>query len=101
MRNTHSLVDSSAAVGSQADALTPPVPHGLPPRRVARLCSLEYALGRQVPCTADACPFWEPGGAVLEPGCMLERFLAPEDWPPDLAARWLRVRLLAEQQRRI
>ena len=58
-----------------------------------KLCSLQYALGRIEECPLSArCPFWEEGGAVLDAGCLLERMLPPEDWTPELAARWLRVR---------
>jgi hypothetical protein len=28
---------------------------------------------------------------------LLERFLAPEDWPPDLAAHWLCAKQMAER----
>ena len=35
---------------------------------------------------------------MLEPGCLLERFLPAEDWTPDLAAQWLRVRREAERR---
>ncbi len=46
-----------------------------------------------------ACPFWEPGGAVVEAGCMLERFLRPEERPPDWRRTGLRVRQLAVRRR--
>lgn len=69
------------------------------PRVVGKLCTLEYALGRIEPCPRSSrCPFWEEGGAVLESGCMLERFLPAEDWTPELAAHWLRVRRAAERR---
>jgi len=37
-----------------------------------RLCSLEAAGGRLEACPEAACPFWEPGGAVLEGRCAFE-----------------------------
>ncbi len=36
------------------------------------LCSLEAAVGRLGACAEGACPFWEPGGAVLEGRCAFE-----------------------------
>ncbi len=60
---------------------------------------LEHTLGRVEECPRGGCPFWEPGGAVLEPGCQLERFLPAEDWTPELAAHWLRVRRAAKRRR--
>jgi hypothetical protein len=38
-----------------------------------RLCSLEAAVGRSEACPEDACPFWEPGGAVLGGRCAFEQ----------------------------
>jgi hypothetical protein len=67
---------------------------------IERLCMLEYAAGRIEECPRNGCPLWEPGGAVLEAGCMLERFLPAEDWTPELAARWLRIRREAERAAR-
>jgi hypothetical protein len=37
-----------------------------------RLCSLEAAAGRRERCPEGECPFWEPGGAVLEGRCAFE-----------------------------
>jgi len=37
-----------------------------------RLCSLEGAVGRHEACPQGACPFWEPGGAVLDGRCAFE-----------------------------
>lgn len=36
-----------------------------------QLCRLEHTLGRSVVCPGDRCPFWEPGGAVLDGRCAL------------------------------
>ena len=38
-----------------------------------RLCSLGAAVGTSETCTEAACPFWEPGGAVLAGRCAFER----------------------------
>ena len=37
-----------------------------------RLCSLEAAVGKHEACPKGACPFWEPGGAVLDGRCAFE-----------------------------
>jgi hypothetical protein len=51
-----------------------------------RLCRLEQAVGVEAACPEDACPFWEPGGAVLEGRCVFEKidFSRERD-----VARWL------------
>jgi hypothetical protein len=36
-------------------------------------CLLQYAAGRIETCPEDACPFWEPGGAVLDGRCAIEQ----------------------------
>ena len=53
---------------------------------------LQDAVGRSERCRSGRCPFWEEGGAVLDPGCFLERILPSADWTPELAQGWLRVR---------
>jgi hypothetical protein len=54
------------------------------------LCRLHAALGHAEPCTTECCPFWEPGGAVLEGRCAFEQLdLAGR---PELAALLLRAR---------
>lgn len=40
--------------------------------RETRRCSLEAAVGKTAACPEDACPFWEPGGAVLGGRCAFE-----------------------------
>ena len=51
-----------------------------------RLCSLETAVGKLEACHEAACPFWEPGGAVLEGRCAFEQL----DITADAAlATWL------------
>jgi hypothetical protein len=40
--------------------------------RTTRLCTLEAVVGDAKACPEDACPFWEPGGAVLGGRCAVE-----------------------------
>ena len=44
-----------------------------------RLCSLESAVGRHEACPEGACPFWEPGGAVLDGRCAVEQLDLADD----------------------
>jgi hypothetical protein len=37
-----------------------------------RLCRLEQAVGVEAACPEGGCPFWEPGGAVLDGRCVVE-----------------------------
>src|SRR5205085_603 len=37
-----------------------------------RLCRLQYAAGRIEACPEDRCPFWDPGGVVLDGRCSIE-----------------------------
>jgi len=47
--------------------------------RTTRLCSLEAAVGKAEACPEDACPFWEPGGAVLGGRCAFDQLgITPE-----------------------
>ena len=39
-----------------------------------RVCSLAAAVGISEVCPEGACPFWEPGGAVLGGRCAVEEF---------------------------
>ena len=55
-----------------------------------RLCSLEAAVGKREVCPEDACPFWEPGGAVLRGRCAFEELDVGKDTA--LAAWLLEVR---------
>jgi hypothetical protein len=55
-----------------------------------RLCSLEKAVGKHVACPEAACPFWEPGGAVLTGRCAFEQLDVAADH--DLAAWLLELR---------
>jgi hypothetical protein len=63
----------------------------------ARLCRLQYAVGRVETCPEERCPFWEPGGAVLEGRCVFERLGASDN--PELASRLLRIRKTLESAR--
>jgi DNA-binding SARP family transcriptional activator len=51
-----------------------------------RLCSLEATVGRLEACPEGACPFWEPGGAVLDGRCAFEELDVTAD---DAFAGWL------------
>jgi hypothetical protein len=68
-----------------------------------RLCHLHYATGRIEQCPSDACAFWEPGTAVLRPGCAIERLGIPLELPrnPQLAHWLLDVRDRLEEQREV
>ncbi|MGZ8716096.1 MAG: hypothetical protein ACXWYO_03190, partial [Gaiellaceae bacterium] len=57
---------------------------------MARLCRLDALAGREQLCPGSACPFWEPGGAVLPGRCAFERL----DFAgrPALVVELLRVR---------
>jgi hypothetical protein len=52
------------------------------------LCALHLATGTRDECPAEACAFWEDGGAVVESGCIFERVRLEFEARPDLA-RWL------------
>ncbi len=45
----------------------------MPTQTQPRLCKLQYAVGRVEECPESACPFWDPGGAVLEGRCAVDR----------------------------
>lgn len=51
-----------------------------------RLCSLEATVGKREACPEGACPFWEPGGAVLAGRCAFEALDVTADAP---LANWL------------
>jgi hypothetical protein len=38
-----------------------------------RLCSLSVVAGNDERCPRNWCAFWERGGAVVEPGCGIDR----------------------------
>jgi hypothetical protein len=68
-------------------------------RTVPKTCTLRLAAERRVePCSTERCAFWEPGGAVVEGSCVVER-LGVDVRRPDLAAYLLDARESLEQAR--
>jgi hypothetical protein len=61
---------------------------------MGRICRLEQQVGHPEHCPEDACPFWEPGGAVLAGRCAFDHL--DLDGRPGVAAELLRVRLMLE-----
>jgi hypothetical protein len=61
-------------------------------------CLLRSATGVFEPCTQERCAFWEPGGAVLEGGCVIQR-LGVDVRRPDVASYLLEARERLEQAR--
>ena len=55
-----------------------------------RLCTLEGAVGKVEACPEGACPFWEPGGAVVGGRCAFEQLDVRAD--TSLAAWLLEIR---------
>ena len=62
------------------------------------LCSLSVAVGNNEECPHGWCAFWEHGGAVVEPGCAIERMGIPMD-DPQLARHLLDLRHELERLR--
>ena len=57
-----------------------------------KTCTLRLvAQNRTEPCLREQCVFWEPGGAVVEGNCVVER-LGVDVRRPDLAAYLLETR---------
>jgi hypothetical protein len=63
-----------------------------------RLCRIKLAVHELEICPEGACPFWETGGAVVEPGCGLERLQLDLD-RPDLAEYLVELRRTLETAR--
>jgi hypothetical protein len=64
-----------------------------------KTCSLRLvAQARTEVCPRERCAFWEPGGAVVEGNCLVER-LDVDVRRPDLAAYLLETRERLEQAR--
>jgi hypothetical protein len=59
-----------------------------------RRCRIAAAAGRDEACPEPACPFWEPGGAVLDGRCPIDPL--DLDGRADLAAWLLRLRARLE-----
>jgi hypothetical protein len=67
--------------------------------RERRSCALRVASrGDAELCTLDECPFWEPGGAIADGGCVVER-LGIDLGQPSFAAYLLEVREHLEEVR--
>ena len=64
-----------------------------------RLCALQYAAGRVEACPRARCPFWEPGGAVLEDGCLIERLGLDLERRPDRSHALLELRVAVDEGR--
>jgi hypothetical protein len=64
----------------------------------SRSCTLRLAAdGCEEPCLGERCAFWEPGGAVLDGACLVERLgIMPRS---GLASYLLEVRQRLEQAR--
>ena len=65
----------------------------------AKRCSLRQAVGEHELCPGVECAFWEEGGAVVEPGCAIERLGVPVDLHRDLARHLLDLRLRIDEAR--
>jgi hypothetical protein len=67
----------------------------------AKTCTLRLvAEGRAEFCLRERCAFWEPGGAVVEGACLIER-LGVDLRQAGLAAYLLEVRERLEQARNL
>jgi hypothetical protein len=66
----------------------------------SHVCSLSFAArGLAEPCLRERCAFWEPGGAVLDGGCVIER-LGIDLGRPHLARYLLELREQLHESRR-
>jgi len=63
-----------------------------------RFCSLSVAAGEDAECPRGWCAFWETGGAVVEPGCAIER-MGVDLRAPQLARYLLDLRRELESAR--
>ena len=61
-------------------------------------CTLRLATGVMETCRQQRCAFWEPGGAVVEGGCVIER-LGLHILGPDVARYLLETRERLDQAR--
>jgi hypothetical protein len=59
---------------------------------MSRICRLEQVAGSDASCSEAGCPFWEPGGAVLEGRCAFERL--DLEGRPEVATELIGVRQL-------
>jgi hypothetical protein len=58
--------------------------------QMMRTCGLDALVGATTLCTEGDCPFWEPGGAVLEGRCAFEKLDLTRR--PAVVAELLRLR---------
>ena len=65
---------------------------------MTKFCALKQAVGNDEECQRAWCPFWERGGAVIEPGCAIER-LGLDLAHRDLAHYLLELRSTLEDER--
>jgi hypothetical protein len=63
-----------------------------------KLCALTSAIGNVEECPRGWCSFWEGGGAVVEPGCTIER-LGVDLSNVDLAYHLLELRRALDASR--
>jgi hypothetical protein len=67
----------------------------------APTCTLRLiAQGRTERCARELCGFWEPGGAVVDGACVIER-LGVDVRRPDLAAYLIEVRERLDKARNL
>jgi hypothetical protein len=59
-----------------------------------RLCRLQQTVGVEEDCPEGRCPFWEPGGAVLQGRCAIDHLDLVRR--PELASWLLSLRLKLE-----
>jgi hypothetical protein len=65
---------------------------------VEKLCSLSVVVGNDAECPHAWCAFWEKGGAVVGPGCAIER-LGIDISNPEVARYLLDLRHQLENAR--
>ena len=84
LRNPYS---PAAAISGRTDGVRrgPTHPPDMTSRVTPKQCRLREAVGERELCPGETCVFWEGGGAVVEPGCAIERLGVPVARRPDLA----------------
>lgn len=65
------------------------------------LCRLQDLAGRVEPCPGVQCPFWEDGGAVIAPACLLARLPLDLERRPALVQGLLDLRLALDGPERM
>ena len=74
-------------------------PPDMTSRVTPKQCTLREAVGEHERCPGPTCAFWEEGGALIEPGCAIERLGIPVQRQHDLAEHLLELRLALEEAR--